>query len=176
VPSLRKHATVAFEDPILFSVSVRENVLMGWPEATDDEVWGALETAQAAQFVRELPWSLDTRVGEQGYSLSGGQRQRIALARAVIGRPQMLILDNPLSSVDVHTEAAIEDALRSILVGKTALLIAHRPSTLLLADRVALLHDGRVLAHGTHHDLLESEPMYRKVLAAEGEEREEVNA
>lgn len=176
VPSLRKHATVAFEDPILFSVSVRENVLMGWPEATDDEVWGALRTAQADQFVRELPWGLDTRVGEQGYSLSGGQRQRIALARAVIGRPQMLILDNPLSSVDVHTEAAIEDALRDILVDRTALLIAHRPSTLLLADRVALLHEGRVLAEGTHHDLLASEPMYRKVLAAEGEELEEVRA
>jgi ATP-binding cassette subfamily B protein len=106
--------------------------------------------------------------------LSGGQRQRLALARAVIGRPRILVLDNPLSSVDVHTEAAIETALRHILPGVTALLIAHRPSTLLLADRVALLHEGRVAAVGTHHDLLASEPLYRRVLAAdvEGPERE----
>lgn len=168
--SLRSHAGLAFEDPILFSVSVRENVLMGKPDATDDEVWAALATAQADGFVRELPWGLDTRVGEQGHSLSGGQRQRLALARAVIGRPRILVLDNPLSSVDVHTEAAIEDALREVLVGRTALLIAHRPSTLLLADRVALLHEGRVWATGTHHDLLASEPMYRRVLAAESED------
>jgi ATP-binding cassette subfamily B protein len=174
VSSLRSHATVAFEDPILFSVSIRENVLMGKPDATDREIWEALAAAQADEFVRELPWGLDTRVGEQGYSLSGGQRQRVALARAVIGGPRLLVLDNPLSSVDVHTEAAIESALRNILVGSTALLVAHRPSTLLLADRVALMHEGRVVSTGTHHDLLESEPLYRRVLAAdvEGPERE----
>lgn len=147
---------------------------MGKPEATDSEVWDALRAAQADEFVRELPWGLDTRVGEQGYSLSGGQRQRVALARAVIGGPRVLILDNPLSSVDVHTEASIEAALRPILAGSTALLIAHRPSTLLLADRVALMHEGRVLTTGTHHELLTSEPLYRRVLAAdvEGPERE----
>jgi ATP-binding cassette subfamily B protein len=170
VRSLRAHATVAFEDPILFSVSIRENILMGKPDGTDHEVWEALAAAQADEFVRELPWGLDTRVGEQGYSLSGGQRQRVALARAVIGQPQILILDNPLSSVDVHTEAAIELALREKLVGSTALLIAHRPSTLLLADRVAFLHEGRVHATGTHHDLLSSEPLYRRVLTAEHDE------
>lgn len=172
--SLRGHIGVAFEDPILFSASVRENVAMGKPDASDAEIWRALDIAQAAGFVGELPWALDTRVGEQGYSLSGGQRQRIALARAVVGRPRILVLDNPLSSVDVHTEAAIEDALREVLVGRTVLLIAHRPSTLLLADRVALVHGGRVHASGTHHDLLRSEPLYRKVLAsdAEGPERE----
>lgn len=174
VPSLRSHATVAFEDPILFSVSIRENVLMGKPDAGDEEVWDALRTAQADEFVRELPWGLDTRVGEQGYSLSGGQRQRVALARAVIGGPRIIVLDNPLSSVDVHTEAAIEDALRSILVRSTALLVAHRPSTLLLADRVALMDEGRIVATGDHHDLLEREPLYRRVLAGdvEGPERE----
>jgi ATP-binding cassette subfamily B protein len=174
VTSLRSHATVAFEDPILFSVSIRENVLMGKPDATDAEVWQALDAAQADEFVRELPWGLDTRVGEQGYSLSGGQRQRVALARAVIGGPRILVLDNPLSSVDVHTEAEIEDALRTILVGSTALLVAHRPSTLLLADRVALIHEGRIVETGTHHELLEREPLYRRVLAAdvEGPERE----
>jgi ATP-binding cassette subfamily B protein len=174
VDSLRSHAGVAFEDPILFSVSIRENILMGKPAATDDEVWQALGAAQADDFVRELPWGLDTRVGEQGYSLSGGQRQRVALARAVIGRPRILVLDNPLSSVDVHTESRIEEALRAIVVGSTALLIAYRPSTLLLADRVALMHEGRVVATGTHHDLLEGDPLYRRVLAAdvEGPERE----
>jgi ATP-binding cassette subfamily B protein len=174
VSSLRSHATVAFEDPILFSVSIRENLLMGKPDASDTEVWEALAAAQADEFVRELPWGLDTRVGEQGYSLSGGQRQRVALARAVIGSPRILVLDNPLSSVDVHTEASIEDALRSIIVGSTALLIAHRPSTLLLADRVALMHEGRIVETGTHHELLEREPLYRRVLAAdvEGPERE----
>ena len=178
VASLRSHATVAFEDPILFSVSIRENVLMGKPDADDDDVWRALAAAQADEFVRELPWGLDTRVGEQGYSLSGGQRQRVALARAVIGGPRILILDNPLSSVDVHTEGAIEGALREILVGSTTLLIAHRPSTLLLADRVALMHEGRVVNSGTHHDLLTREPLYRRVLAAdaEGPERELVRA
>ena len=174
VDSLRSHATVAFEDPILFSVSIRENVLMGKPGATDDEVWAALATARADEFVRELPWGLDTRVGEQGYSLSGGQRQRVALARAVIGHPRILVLDNPLSSVDVHTEGAIEDALRAILVRSTTLLIAHRPSTLLLADRVALMDEGRVVSTGSHHELLEHEPLYRRVLAGDvdGPERE----
>jgi ATP-binding cassette subfamily B protein len=176
VSSMRSHATVAFEDPILFSVSIRENVLMGNPGATDEEVWDALAAAQADEFVRELPWGLDTRVGEQGYSLSGGQRQRVALARAVIGRPSILVLDNPLSSVDVHTEAAIEAALRRRLVGSTALLIAHRPSTLLLADRVALLHEGKVRATGTHHELLATDELYRKVLASDIEgELEEVS-
>jgi ATP-binding cassette subfamily B protein len=168
--SLREQAGVAFEDPILFSVSVRENVLMGKPDATDDEVWAALRASMAHDFVSELPWGLDTRVGEQGHSLSGGQRQRVALARTVIGRPRILVLDNPLSSVDVHTEAAIEHNLRELLIGSTVILVAHRPSTLQLADRVALLHEGRVVADGTHHDLLQTEPLYRKVLAAEGDE------
>jgi ATP-binding cassette subfamily B protein len=175
VRSVRAFATVAFEDPILFSVSIRENVLMGKHDATDEEVWEALAAARASDFVRELPWVLDTRVGEQGYSLSGGQRQRIALARAIIGRPRILILDNPLSSVDVHTEAAIEAALRERLPGSTCLLIAHRPSTLLLADRVAVLRDGALHSTGTHHELLQCDPYYRNVLAAdEAQEREEV--
>ncbi len=177
VRSVRAQATVAFEDPILFSVSIRENLLMGKPNATDDEVWDALVAAHADDFVRELPWVLDTRVGEQGYSLSGGQRQRIALARAIIGRPRILILDNPLSSVDVHTEAAIEAALRERLPGSTCLLIAHRPSTLLLADRIAVIRDGTLHSTGTHHELLATDPYYRNVLAADDAQRsEEVNA
>ena len=165
VSSLRKHVGVAFEDPILFSASVRENLLLGHPDATDDEIDIALRTAQA-EFVHDLPWGLDTRVGEQGLSLSGGQRQRLALARAIIGRPQVLVLDDPLSALDVHTEALVEEALRRVLHGATALLVVHRPSTLALADRVAFLRDGTIVATGTHSELLQL-PAYRDVLSQE---------
>jgi ATP-binding cassette subfamily B protein len=167
--SLRATMGVAFEDPILFSASVRDNLVMGRPEASDEEIRSALETAQA-EFVYDLPWGLDTRVGEQGYTLSGGQRQRLALARAVLGEPQVLVLDDPLSSVDVHTEALIEDALRSVLHGVTAILVVHRPSTLALADRVALLDEGSIVAVGTHHDLMDSHPLYRSILSQQAEE------
>jgi len=167
--SLRSHIGVAFEDPILFSASVRENLVMGRPDATDEEIASALETAQAT-FVNELPFGLETRVGEQGHTLSGGQRQRLALARAVLGRPQVLVLDDPLSSVDVHTEEVIEQALKTVLQGVTAVLVVHRPSTLSLADRVALLDEGTIVAVGTHHELMESQPLYRAVLSQEAEE------
>jgi ATP-binding cassette, subfamily B, bacterial len=167
--SLRRHLGVAFEDPILFSASVRENLLMGRPDAAEEEIERALEVAQAG-FVKELPWGLETRVGEQGYSLSGGQRQRLALARAVLGGPQVLVLDDPLSSVDVHTEALIEEALASVLSGVTALLVVHRPSTLALADRVALIERGTVSAVGTHHQLMERNPVYRALLSQQSEE------
>lgn len=167
--SLRKVVGVAFEDPVLFSMSARENLLLGHPEATDDDIRRALETANAT-FAYELPWGLDTRVGEQGYSLSGGQRQRLALARAVIARPQVLVLDDPLSAVDVHTEAVIEEALARLLVGVTALLVVHRPSTLALADRVALLDGGVIVAHGKHADLMDSNPLYRAILSQQAEE------
>jgi ATP-binding cassette subfamily B protein len=166
--SLRSHIGVAFEDPILFSASVRENLLMGRPDATEAELDSALRTTRS-EFVYELPWGLDTRVGEQGYTLSGGQRQRLALARAVLGRPEILVLDDPLSSVDVHTEAEIEAALAGVLEGVTALLVVHRPSTLALADRVALLDEGTIAAVGTHHELLQSQPLYRAILSQEAE-------
>lgn len=167
--SLRRHIGVAFEDPILFSASVRENLIMGRPSASDDELREALVTAQA-DFVYELPWGLETRVGEQGYTLSGGQRQRLALARAVLGKPKVLVLDDPLSSVDVHTEALIEEALARVLSGVTGLLIVHRPSTLALADRVALLEGGTIVATGTHTELMETNELYRAILAQEAEE------
>jgi ATP-binding cassette subfamily B protein len=167
--SLRSHIGVAFEDPTLFSASVRENLLIGCPTAGDRDIAVALETAQA-QFAYELPWGLDTRVGEQGLSLSGGQRQRLALARAILGRPRVLVLDDPLSALDVHTEALVEEALARILAGTTALVVVHRPSTLALADRVAFLADGRVAATGSHHDLLETVPAYRAVLAQEADD------
>src|SRR6185437_16811963 len=114
---------------------------MGRPVTSDEDLKRSIEVARAG-FVWELPWGLETRVGEQGYTLSGGQRQRLALARAVLGRPQVLVLDDPLSALDVHTEAQVERALRRVLAGTTALVVAHRPSTVLLADRVALLADG----------------------------------
>jgi ATP-binding cassette subfamily B protein len=158
--------SVAFEDPTLFSASVRENVLMGAPDADDDALDRALRTAQA-DFVRNLPEGTATQVGEQGLSLSGGQRQRLALARAVVGSPEFLILDDPLSALDVHTEALVEAALREVLADTTALVVAHRPSTVQLADRVALLEDGRITAVGTHHDLLESCPAYRELMSGE---------
>ncbi|MBW3650187.1 MAG: ABC transporter ATP-binding protein/permease [Actinobacteria bacterium] len=166
--SLRRHVAVAFEEPILFSASVRENLLLGFPDAVDDDIEIALRTAQAT-FVHELPWGLDTRVGEQGLSLSGGQRQRLALARAIIGRPRVLVLDDPLSSLDIHTESLVEEALSSVLGGVTALLVVHRPSTLALADRVAFLHEGTVAATGTHSELMERVPAYAAVLSQEAE-------
>ena len=161
--SLRRHVGVAFDDPLLFSASVRENLLLGSPDATDDDLGQAIEIAQAA-FVHDLPWGLDTRVGEQGLTLSGGQRQRLALARAVVGRPAVLVLDDPLSSLDIHTEALVEQALARVLAGTTALVAVHRRSTLALADRVAFLDAGRIVAVGTHAELAKSEPAYRRWL------------
>lgn len=136
---LRARVAVAFEEPTLFSASVGENVLMGASDSAGAvELERALGVAQAA-FVHALPQGVETQVGEQGLSLSGGQRQRLALARAVVGQPRFLVLDDPLSALDVHTEAAVEAALRQVLADTTALIVAHRPSTVLLADRVALL-------------------------------------
>jgi ATP-binding cassette subfamily B protein len=162
---LRASVATAFEEPTLFSASVRENVALGGQRATDADVRAALHVAQAEQFVDALPWGLDTRIGEQGLSLSGGQRQRLALARAVVGRPAVLVLDDPLSALDVHTEAEVERALRSVLQGVTALVVAHRPSTVQLADRVALLSAGRIAALGTHSELLATNEEYRTLLS-----------
>jgi ATP-binding cassette subfamily B protein len=161
---LRSRVGVVFEEPILFSASVRENIVLGAPDATDADVALALDTARA-DFVADLPWGLDTRVGEQGLTLSGGQRQRLALARAVVGSPQVLVLDDPLSALDVETEALVEEALARVLVGVTALLVVHRPSTVALADRVAFLERGRIAAVGTHRQLLDEVPAYRAVLS-----------
>jgi ATP-binding cassette subfamily B protein len=165
---LRHAVTTAFEDATLFSASVYENLTLGRAGITDADVCEAIDVAQAG-FVYDLPFGLDTRIGEQGLSLSGGQRQRLALARAVLGRPRVLVLDDPLSALDVHTEAQVEEALRRVLAETTALVVAHRPSTVMLADRVALLVDGRIAAVGTHHELLETVPGYRQLLAQSSE-------
>ncbi|MDA8038536.1 MAG: ABC transporter ATP-binding protein [Actinomycetota bacterium] len=168
--SLRRHVAVVFEEPVLFSMSVRENIVLGRADATEEEIAGALELAQAG-FVHELPWGLDTRVGEQGLALSGGQRQRLALARAVLTRPSVLVLDDPLSALDVNTEALVEEALGRVLERTTGLLVVHRPSTVALADRVALLRDGALVVVGTHHELM-GLPEYAAVLSVGYEESE----
>ncbi|MER8224956.1 ABC transporter ATP-binding protein [Streptomyces sp. NPDC094143] len=172
--TLRAKVAVAFEEPTLFSASVGDNVLMG---AGDSAGPATLERALAvaqADFVHALPQGTGTQVGEQGLSLSGGQRQRLALARAVVGQPEFLVLDDPLSALDVHTEAAVEAALRQVLADTTALIVAHRPSTVLLADRVALLSGGRIAAVGTHHELLRGNAEYAHLMSgAESGEQEE---
>ncbi|MBN9610577.1 MAG: ABC transporter ATP-binding protein [Actinobacteria bacterium] len=179
---LRRRVAVAFEEPILFSASARENVLIGLgggarqgenatgADDADTDAHAAVDRAlrvAQADFVHELPWGLDTRIGEQGLSLSGGQRQRLALARAIVGRPEVLVLDDPLSALDIHTEAAVEHALKSVLATTTSLVIAHRASTVMLADRVALLADGRIAAIGTHSELMATVPAYRALLTSD---------
>ncbi|MGW0759942.1 ABC transporter ATP-binding protein [Streptomyces sp. NPDC002814] len=165
--SLRALVAVAFEEPTLFSASVGDNVLMGADdEAGAEELRRALSVAQA-EFAHALPQGTETQVGEQGLSLSGGQRQRLALARAVVGSPRFLVLDDPLSALDVHTEAAVEAALREVLADTTALIVAHRPSTVLLADRVALLSGGRITAVGTHYELLRTNAEYAHLMSGE---------
>ncbi|MFD5103956.1 ABC transporter ATP-binding protein [Streptomyces cinereoruber] len=169
---LRSLVSMAFEEPTLFSASVGENVLMGaGGTAGEPELRRALAVAQADGFVDRLPEGAATQVGEQGLSLSGGQRQRLALARAVVGRPRFLVLDDPLSALDVHTEARVEAALREVLRETTALVVAHRPSTVMLADRVALLSGGRIAAVGTHQELLRSSEEYAWLMSGEKERR-----
>ena len=153
----------AFEDPTLFSASVRENVSYGAPGADEEAIRAALAAAQA-DFVADLPWGLDTRIGEQGMALSGGQRQRVALARAILARPAVLLLDDPLSALDVHTEAKVTRALAQVLAGSTALVVAHRPSTVMLADRVALLDGGVITAVGSHQELMATQARYRELM------------
>jgi ATP-binding cassette subfamily B protein len=166
--ALRSEVGCAFEDPTLFSASVRENVTYGAPGADEDALHAALAAAQA-DFVNDLPWGLDTRIGEQGMALSGGQRQRVALARAILARPAVLLLDDPLSALDVHTEARVTRALTQVLAGSTALVVAHRPSTVMLADRVALLEGGVVVATGSHQDLLATQDRYRELMSGSGD-------
>lgn len=180
--SLRTRIAMAFEDATLFSISVRENVLLGREElahpstpqlAAEAEslLNQSLDIAQA-DFARHLPNGVESKIGEEGLSLSGGQRQRLALARAIAVQPSVLVLDDPLSALDVTTEAAVEQALRHVLGTTTALIVAHRPSTVMLADRVALLHEGKILDVGTHTELLARCPEYRNVIASLDEEKQ----
>jgi ATP-binding cassette, subfamily B, bacterial len=165
---LRRAVSIVFEDTVIFSDTIRHNITMARPDATDAEVREAAQRAQAADFIEALPDGFDTVVGEQGASLSGGQRQRIALARAILSRSRLLILDDATSAVDPGTDEAIRRSLAEILPGRTAVIIAHRLDTLELADRIVLVEGGRVVAEGAHDDLL-CLPAYRKALALDDE-------
>ncbi|QSZ50069.1 ABC transporter ATP-binding protein [Arthrobacter sp. D5-1] len=165
IDELRRIVAVAFEDTTLFSSSVRDNVLLGAPDPSDAALDEALDVAQA-QFAYSLPDGVDTLIGEEGLSLSGGQRQRIALARAIAAKPKVLVLDDPLSALDVNTEERVEARLREVLRETTTLIVAHRPSTVALADRVALLENGTITAVGTHTELLAENDHYRYVIAS----------
>ncbi len=182
VRSLRAAVGLVLDEPFLFSASVRENIAYGRPDASDEEVRAAARAAGAEAFIDELPDGFDSEVGERGYTLSGGQRQRIAIARTLLDDPAVLILDDATSAIDVRVEEEIHAALRVLMEGRTTLVIAHRMSTINLAKRVVLLDGGRIVADGTHAELMATEPRYAEVLAqieetdAERRERAELAA
>jgi ABC-type multidrug transport system fused ATPase/permease subunit len=163
--SLRGEIAIVDDDPFLFSASVRDNIAYARPDATDDEVSDAARRAQADAFISALPDGYATRVGERGLTLSGGQRQRIAIARALVADPRILILDDATSSVDASTEQQIKDALREAMAGRTTVVIAHRLSTIALADEIAVLERGRLVAHGEHDELLQTNELYAEIVA-----------
>jgi ATP-binding cassette subfamily B protein len=165
--SLRRQVGVVFEESFLFSDTVRANIAYGRPDATDEEVETAARAAEAHEFVVELPDGYDTVVGERGLTLSGGQRQRVALARALLTDPRILVLDDATSAIDSRVEEEIHDTLRRLMEGRTTILVAHRRSTLRLAQRIVVVDGGRVVDEGTHEELLDRSPVYRRLLAGE---------
>jgi ATP-binding cassette subfamily B protein len=160
---VRSQVAVVFDEAVLFSATVRENIAFGRPEATDEDVQRAAELAQAHEFVEALPDGYDTVIGERGITLSGGQRQRVAIARALLVDPRILILDDATASVDATTESKIRDGLREAMRGRTTIIIAHRLSTIALADEIVVLEDGRVVARGRHDDLATTNEVYREI-------------
>jgi ATP-binding cassette subfamily B protein len=174
--SLRSHVGFVFDEPFLFSVSIRDNIAYGRPDATIEEVIAAAKAADADEFIVRMPDGYDTVVGERGYTLSGGQRQRMAIARTLLINPPILILDDATSAIDVQVEQRIHHALKGLLAQRTTIIIAHRLATISLADRVALVENGHVVAIGRHQDLLANEPRYAEVLARVVEEDAELEA
>ena len=162
--SLRCAIALVTDDPFLFSATIHDNIAYARPDATRDEVQRAAEVAQASEFIEALPNGYETLVGERGLTLSGGQRQRIAIARAVLADPRILVLDDATSSVDASTEQEIKQALGEVMAGRTTFVIAHRLSTIALADEIVVLEHGRVVAHGSHDDLLEESDLYREIV------------
>jgi ATP-binding cassette subfamily B protein len=163
--SLRARIGMVLDEPFLFSASISDNIAYGRPDASHDEIVAAATAAGADTFIRRLPGGYDSVVGERGYTLSGGQRQRIAIARTLLVNPPILVLDDATSAIDVHVESQIHAALETLLERRTTVIIAHRLSTISLASRVVLLDDGRIVADGTHQDLLATVPLYAEVLA-----------
>src|SRR3954469_21616672 len=166
---VRQSVALVFEDTFLFTESVRENIRFGRPDAGEDDIARAARLAGATEFIAALPEGYETVLGERGFSLSGGQRQRIAIARAILANPAVLVLDDATSAVDATKEHEIRAALAEVMRGRTTLVIAHRPATIALADRVAVLEDGRIVQEGTHAELLRSSGRYRSLLALETE-------
>jgi ATP-binding cassette subfamily B protein len=162
--SLRHQIAVVTDDPFLFSASVHENIAYGRPDATREEVQAAARAAQADGFIQSLPGGYDTLIGERGLTLSGGQRQRVAIARSIVTDPRILILDDATSSVDASTEQEIKLALRAVMAGRTTFIVAHRLSTIALADEIVVLEDGTVAARGTHEELLDESALYREIV------------
>jgi ATP-binding cassette subfamily B protein len=165
LPSLRHHIGMVLDEPFLFSVSIRDNIAYGKPDASFDDVRAAAVAAGADEFVQALPEGYDTVVGERGFTLSGGQRQRLSIARTLLVNPPILVLDDATSAIDVQIEQQIHEALRGLMADRTTLIIAHRLSTISLADRVAVVDGGRIIAEGTHAELLATEPRYAEILA-----------
>jgi ATP-binding cassette subfamily B protein len=163
--SLRENVGVVLDEPFLFSISIRDNIAYGRPDASIEEIEAAARAANAHEFIERLPEGYDAVVGERGYTLSGGQRQRIAIARTLLVNPPVLILDDATSAIDVHVEAGIYEALGRLLRQRTTIVIAHRISTIALASRVILMDEGRVVATGTHEELLATTPLYAEILA-----------
>ncbi|TML43945.1 MAG: ABC transporter ATP-binding protein [Actinobacteria bacterium] len=174
--SLRARVGVVLDEPFLFSVSIRDNIAFGRPDAALSEVEAAARAAGADEFIRDLPGGYDAVVGERGYTLSGGQRQRIAIARTLLVNPPILVLDDATSAIDVQVEQEIHGALRRLMEGRTTIIVAHRLSTISLADRVLLMEEGRLIADGTHAELLRTEPRYAQVLAQAEEHERQVRA
>ncbi|MGC8487823.1 MAG: ATP-binding cassette domain-containing protein, partial [Clostridia bacterium] len=173
---LRRHIGLVLQETFLFSASVHENIAFGRPEATREQVRRAAELAQAAEFIEGMPYGYDQLIGERGIGLSGGQRQRIAIARALLIDPAIVILDDATASVDLETEAAIQLGMKNLLQGRTAIVVAHRLSSLKAADEILVIDEGHIVQRGAHKHLVEGAGLYRDVYDIQYRDQEQVKA